>query len=85
MSGSGRLVCLAFGNGSAIEAPDGTGVIRIGGEGGFADRDHLACTRYDAEPGATYLLRPDGYVAARFRHPTRAVLEAAMSRAAALN
>jgi len=80
-----RFTCLAFGNGSALEAPDGLGVIRIGGKGGFADRDHLAASRYDAEPGTTYLLRPDGYVAARFRHPTPAALDAALSRAAGLN
>jgi 3-(3-hydroxy-phenyl)propionate hydroxylase len=30
-------------------------------------------------------LRPDGYVAARFRHPTRTAMEAALSRASALN
>ena len=80
-----RFSCLVFGDGSAAEVPEGAGMIRIGGEGGFAERDHLASTRYDAEPGTTYLLRPDGYVAARFRHPTRAALAAALSRAAGLN
>jgi len=80
-----RFTCLAFGNGGTVEGPDGVGMIKVGGEGGFADRDHLASTRYDAEPGTTYLLRPDGYVAARFRHPTRAALDAALSRAAGLN
>jgi 3-(3-hydroxy-phenyl)propionate hydroxylase len=80
-----RFTCLAFGNGSAVDMPEGVGMIRIGDQGGFADRDHLARSRYDAEPGATYLLRPDGYVAARFRHPVRAALDAALSRAAGLN
>ena len=41
--------------------------------------------RYDAEPGTAYLLRPDGYVAARFRHPTRAALDAALARASGHN
>jgi 3-(3-hydroxy-phenyl)propionate hydroxylase len=41
--------------------------------------------RYDAEPGTAYLLRPDGYVAARFRHPTRSALDAALARASGLN
>ena len=41
----------------------------------------LRGARYDAEPGTAYLLRPDGYVAARFRHPTRAALDAALARA----
>jgi 3-(3-hydroxy-phenyl)propionate hydroxylase len=80
-----RFTCVAFGNPGTVAAPDGVGVIRIGGEDGFAEGDQLAAKRYDAEPGTTYLLRPDGYVAARFRHPTRAVLDAALSRAAGLN
>jgi 3-(3-hydroxy-phenyl)propionate hydroxylase len=80
-----RFTLLSFGNGRAIDAPDGLAAIRIGGEGGFADREGLARSRYDAEAGASYLLRPDGYVAARFRHPTRAALDAAVARACALN
>jgi 3-(3-hydroxy-phenyl)propionate hydroxylase len=60
-------------------------VIRIGGQDGFSDSAGLAGARYDAEPGTAYLLRPDGYVAARFRHPTRAALDAALARAAGHN
>ena len=80
-----RFTLLEFGNGAAVDAPDGVGVIRIGGHDGFADSAGLARARYDAEPGTAYLLRPDGYVAARFRHPTRAALDAALARAAAIN
>jgi 3-(3-hydroxy-phenyl)propionate hydroxylase len=76
---------LAFGNGSAVEPPAAVGAIRIGGDGGFADCANLAHARYDAEPGTAYLLRPDAYVAARFRHPTRAALEMALLRAAGIN
>jgi 3-(3-hydroxy-phenyl)propionate hydroxylase len=75
---------LAFGNGRAVEVPEGVSVIAIGGEGGFVDREGLAGARYDAEPSTAYLLRPDGYVAARFRHPTRAALDVALSRAAGI-
>jgi len=76
-----RFTLLEFGNGAAAEVPEGVETIRIGGEGGFADAKGLAGARYDAEPGTGYLLRPDGYVAARFRHPTRPVLDTALARA----
>ena len=51
----------------------------------LSDSAGLAGTRYDAEPGTAYLLRPDGYVAARFRHPTRDALDAALARATGIN
>ena len=76
-----RFTLLQFANGADIEAPDGVGVIRIGGDGGLSDAAGLVAARYDAEPGTAYLLRPDGYVAARFRQPTRAALDAALARA----
>jgi len=75
---------LEFGNGAAVEAPEGVGTIRVGGDDGFVDAAGLARKRYDAEPGTAYLLRPDGYVAARFRHPTRPALNAALARASGL-
>ena len=80
-----RFTLLTFGNGKAVEAPDGVGSIRIGGDDGFVDAAGLAGERYGAEPGSTYLLRPDGYVAARFRQPTREAVAAALSRACGLN
>ena len=55
-------------------------MIRIGGDG-LSDSAGLVGARYDAEPGTAYLLRPDGYVAARFRKPTRAALDTALARA----
>jgi 3-(3-hydroxy-phenyl)propionate hydroxylase len=75
---------LKFGNGATVETPDGVGAIRIGYDG-LVDAAGLAGKRYDAEPGTAYLLRPDGYVAARFRHPTRPVLDAALARASGLS
>ena len=76
-----RFTLLEFSNGAAVDPPEGVGVIRIGGEGGFSDSAELAAARYDGEPGTVYLLRPDSYVAARFRHPTPPALEAALARA----
>jgi 3-(3-hydroxy-phenyl)propionate hydroxylase len=75
---------LEFGNGSAVEAPAGVRTIRIGGEN-LHDAEGLAAARYDAEPGTAYLLRPDGYVAARFRHPSAGAVAAALARATGLN
>jgi 3-(3-hydroxy-phenyl)propionate hydroxylase len=83
--GGTDFTLLSFSNGAAIDAPEGVKDIRIGSEGGLADPAGLTAKRYDAEPGSAYLLRPDGYVAARFRHPTRAGVEAALSRAQGLN
>ena len=80
-----RFTLLEFGNGAATETPDGLEMIRIGGGDGFVDTEGLAGARYDAAPGTGYLLRPDGYVAARFRHPTRTDVGAALSRASGLN
>jgi 3-(3-hydroxy-phenyl)propionate hydroxylase len=80
-----RFTLLEFSNGVGVDAPDGVGAIRIGGNDGFSDPAGLAGARYDAEPGTAYLLRPDGYVAARFRHPTRTALDAALARATGIN
>jgi len=80
-----RFTLLAFASGAAVDAPDDVGVIRIGGHEGLADFAGLVSARYDAAPGTAYLLRPDGYVAARFRHPTRSALAAALARAAGID
>jgi 3-(3-hydroxy-phenyl)propionate hydroxylase len=80
-----RFTLLQFGHGAATDAPEGLGVIRIGDGDGFVDTEGLAGARYDAAPGTAYLLRPDAYVAARFRHPTRTAVDAALARASGLN
>jgi 3-(3-hydroxy-phenyl)propionate hydroxylase len=80
-----RFTLLEFANGAGLDVPDGVGVIRIGGQDGFSESAGLVGARYDAEPGTAYLLRPDGYVAARFRHPTRSALDAALARASGLD
>jgi len=79
-----RFTLLEFSNGKAIDVPDDVAVICVGGDG-LSDPEGLAGQRYDAEPGTAYLLRPDGYVAARFRSPTRAALDAALARASGCN
>ena len=80
-----RFTLLSFANGNAIELADDVGHISIGGAGGLADAQGLVRQRYDAEPGTSYLLRPDGYVAARFRHPTREAIATALARASGCN
>jgi len=75
------FVLLESANGAAIDAPDGVAHLRIGTDAPLRDGAGLFKARYGTDPGSAYLLRPDGYVAARFRHPTPQVIEAAMARA----
>jgi 3-(3-hydroxy-phenyl)propionate hydroxylase len=80
-SAGGGFVVLESANGAALDTSGGIGHIRVGRDAPLNDHAGLFAQRYDATPGAAYLLRPDGYVAARFRHPTRAAIELAMTRA----
>ncbi|MET0723770.1 MAG: FAD-dependent oxidoreductase [Tardiphaga sp.] len=75
------FVLLERANGAAVEVPDGVSHLRIGADAPWHDDVGLFAKRYDAAPGSSYLLRPDGYVAARFRHPTPQAIEAAVARA----
>jgi 3-(3-hydroxy-phenyl)propionate hydroxylase len=50
----------------------------------LVDRDGLLAERYDAQPGTTYLLRPDQHVCARWRSVAPAAARAALRRALAL-
>ena len=78
-----NFVLLESGNGSALDPLD-CHCISIGPDAPLRDTSGLFAKRYDASDGSAYLLRPDGYVAARFRHPTLPVVQAAIARASAL-
>ncbi|WP_322514511.1 FAD-dependent oxidoreductase [Rhodopseudomonas palustris] len=75
------FVLLESANGAAAPVPQGVRGVRIGTDAPLRDDEGVFAKRYDATPGSAYLLRPDGYVAARFRHPTREALDAALARA----
>jgi 3-(3-hydroxy-phenyl)propionate hydroxylase len=44
----------------------------------------LAAQRYDARPGTSYLIRPDRYIAARWRRYDPVAVQAALDRASGL-
>jgi 3-(3-hydroxy-phenyl)propionate hydroxylase len=51
------------------------------GKGVLVDVDGMLAARYDAQPGTTYLLRPDQHVCARWRRYDAGALRAAAARA----
>lgn len=78
---AGRGFTMLQTDASAIELPDGVARLVIGDDAQLRDSGGLFKKRYGADPGTAYLLRPDGYVAARFQHPTSQAVAAAFARA----
>ena len=79
----GEFVALVFGEHAGPSELDIDGircrVLAIDAD--VEDCEGLVAARYDAEPGTTYLIRPDQHVAARWRHYDMAAIGAALNRA----
>lgn len=71
----GHFVLLS--NGPVERVPDGVEVIDVS----QTSPNDLVLERFGLEAGSAYLLRPDQYVAARFRQPTFEAIANALSRA----
>jgi 3-(3-hydroxy-phenyl)propionate hydroxylase len=68
-------------NGAPPEVPPGVRLAIIGGD--LIDTHGAFAQRFDATPGAAYLLRPDQHLCARWRNFDRGKMEAARARALA--
>jgi 3-(3-hydroxy-phenyl)propionate hydroxylase len=69
-------------NGRPAECPPDVSRITIGDSAdGLRDVTGAFAARYDCEPGSAYLLRPDGYVAARFKQAEASAVADALRRA----
>ncbi|MBO9707363.1 MAG: FAD-dependent oxidoreductase [Caulobacter sp.] len=72
----GRFVLLH--QDASLDVTEGITVLSLQAIG---DPEGLVSARYDLQPGSAYLIRPDQYVAARWRRPTQALVEAALRKA----
>ena len=71
----GRFVLLADGVEARVAGVEVAGIDELG------DPEGLVRARFDLRPGSACLVRPDQYVAARWRSPTAADIKAALERA----
>lgn len=76
---SGGFELLHAADGEPPDVPAGVTLRVIGKD--LVDASGAFAARFDASPGATYLLRPDHHLCARWRRADRAGIEAAMRRA----
>lgn len=82
LDGLPRDFCLIVADGGpVIEPPGAVALLRIGEE--LEDADGVFASRFDASPGACFLVRPDHYLAGRWRAFDRAKVDAALARARA--
>jgi 3-(3-hydroxy-phenyl)propionate hydroxylase len=80
--GGRGFTLLQYANGTATQWPADVARIVIGnGAEGLRDPTGAFAKRYDCAPGTAYLLRPDGYVAARFKQAQTAAIADALRRA----
>ncbi len=75
---SGGFELIHVKNGARPDAPEGIKLTTIGED--LHDAEGMFMQRFDATPGATYLLRPDQHLAARWRNFDAAKVSAARAR-----
>jgi len=74
----GDFTVLTVKNGTRPQPPAGAQLIVIGED--LHDEAGIFAHRFDATPGATYVLRPDQHLTARFRHYDPAKVQGAIDR-----
>ena len=76
---AGEFTLLYVKDGAPPKVPDGIRLAAVGED--IVDADGSFAKRFDATPGAAYLLRPDQHLCARWRHYDAGKVAAARDRA----